>query len=84
VARRVRLKRDSCEGCGAALAAGTRWITLHDGSRGIRLCRACAEDAFAREDSESRWQLDLLEAIWELTPRQTGLGLDELGGVSVP
>jgi hypothetical protein len=81
--RARRIVRDSCEACGVNLFAGPRYVTLHDGARRIRLCRPCVEDAFAREDAEARWQRDLLEAVWELTPRQTGLGGEE-GEVSVP
>jgi hypothetical protein len=75
--RRPRIARRRCEACGADLAAETRWLTLHDGARALRLCRWCTEDALAREDAETRWQLDWLEAVWALPPRRTGLGLGE-------
>lgn len=77
MATRLRLKRDRCEACGASLFSGRRWCSLHDGTRVIRLCRSCTEDAWRREDAEDRWQCELLEACYQLTPRQTGVGFTD-------
>jgi hypothetical protein len=80
--RARRIVRNRCEYCGASLNAGIQWFTVHDGSRTQKSCRPCVEDHFARMDAEQRWQLDWLESVWALTPRQTGLGLGDDGEVS--
>jgi hypothetical protein len=76
------LVRDRCGTCGGSLFAGERWYTIHEGRRALKVCRGCLEDSLGRLDSEARYQVELLEATWELTPRQTG-AIDD-GGVGVP
>jgi hypothetical protein len=56
-------------------------VTFHESHRSLDLCRECCEAMWARQDVESRHQLELLEATWQLAPWQTGIGLgeDEIG-----
>jgi hypothetical protein len=74
------LLRDRCGTCGGSLSAGERWYTIHDGRRTLKVCRPCLEDSLGRFDAEAGFQVDLLEAVWELTPRQTG-AIDGEAGV---
>jgi hypothetical protein len=55
-------------------------LIVLDGARRLYLCRGCCEDAWARWDAADQTQREILEALWQLTPRQTG-ELD--GGVGV-
>jgi hypothetical protein len=72
-----------CMTCGAALLSGQRWYSIHDGRRALRACRECLEDALGRADAEARYQLELLEATWQLPSRQTG-AVDSDGEAGVP
>jgi len=67
--------------CGSSLFSGERWYSIHDGRRTLKVCRECLEDSIARLDTEAHYQVELLEATWELTPRQTG-ALDDEAGVA--
>jgi hypothetical protein len=65
---KVKLKRDRCEQCGAALAALPRFFVVHDGPRRkLMACRSCVEDMLNREHEETRAQAQELEFFWTLT-----------------
>jgi hypothetical protein len=77
--QRVRRRGDVCECCAAGLAG--QGVIFLDGTRRLYLCRECTEDAWARRDAEAQVQRDVLEALWQLAPWQSG-ALDD-GGLGV-
>jgi hypothetical protein len=68
-----------CEHCSDRLNG--QGVIFLDGTRRLYLCRACAEDAWARRDACDQAQREILEALWQLAPGQVG-GLDGEAEVS--
>jgi hypothetical protein len=78
--RKVRTR--TCQQCGRYHYG--KYVTWHESHRSLELCRDCCEAMWSREDVEARYQLELLEATWRLTPWQTGAGLGEDGEPIAP
>jgi hypothetical protein len=76
---RVRRRGEVCEHCSDRLNG--QGVIVLDGARRLYLCRACTEDAWARRDASDRVQREIIEALWQLSPRQAS---DLDGGVGVP
>jgi hypothetical protein len=78
--QRGRRRGDVCEHCSERLNG--QGAILLDGTRRLYVCRSCTEHAWARRDAEAQVQRDILEALWQLAPWESG-ALDD-GGVGVP
>lgn len=76
---RLRRRGEVCETCSDRLNG--QGVIFLDGARRLYLCRVCTEDVWARRDAGDRAQREILEALWQLSPRQAN---DLDGGVGVP
>ncbi|HEY1277150.1 MAG TPA: hypothetical protein VGF25_19750 [Thermoleophilaceae bacterium] len=92
-ARPTRIVRDTCEFCGVGLrvGAGGRSFAIKEYGgtsprrpRVVECCGDCLEDCQARWEAEGRAQIQMLDASYALTPRQTGATWGEDDGSGVP